>query len=110
MNLSKAEKTFIKKLLTAYFSIQGVLFIVGLAVFIYFANGFYKQWKEQDFQHKAAMIASVSSDSPFNKRFEKHQQDIEDIMKEHSAGMKERHDKFIEEFDKTMKPHEKKEL
>lgn len=98
MNLSKSEKTLIKKLITAYLSIGGVIFIVGLVAFIYFANGFYNDWKDQNKNHKAAMLAAISPDNPFNKRFEKHQQDIEDIMKEHSAEMKKRHDKAMEGF------------
>lgn len=109
MYLDPKEKTFIKKVLTAYLSIQGVLTIVGLAIFIYAANGFYKSWKAHNNQFKESMLASVEENKAFTKRFEEHKQGISDLMKERSDAMRERNNKFIEQIDKNMEPHYPKE-
>lgn len=95
LHLDKNDKSFLKKGLKVYLSINAVIAVVGLSALIYGANKFYASWKENDANFKKHMLASVSEEDEFNKMFKKHQQDVSDIMNKESKALRERRDEHM---------------
>lgn len=95
LHLDKNDKSFLKKGLKVYLSINAVIAVVGLGALIYGANTFYSSWKENDANFKKNMLASVSEKDEFNKMFKKHQQDVSDIMNKESKALRERRDEHM---------------